>query len=121
MSHRILIADDEPNIVVSLEFMLKRAGYEVLVARDGTQALAMIRAERPDLVLLDGMMPGLSGFEVCEAVRADAGLSAVRIMMLTAKGRETDVARGMGAGADAYVIKPFSTRELMDRIGGILA
>lgn len=121
MSHRILIADDEPNIVISLEFMLKRAGYAVLVARDGTQALEMIRANRPDLVLLDGMMPGLSGFEVCEAVRADPATAKTRIMMLTAKGRETDVARGMGAGADAYVIKPFSTRDLIERIAGMLA
>lgn len=121
MSHRILIADDEPNIVISLEFLLKREGYAVLVARDGVQALAMIRAERPDLVLLDGMMPGLSGFEVCEAVRADADLAATRILMLTAKGRETDVARGMGAGADAYVVKPFSTRDLVEQIRGMLA
>lgn len=118
---RVLIADDEPNIVVSLEFMMKRAGYEVLIARDGPTALAMIRSERPDLVLLDGMMPGMSGFDVCEAVRADAELRGVRIMMLTAKGRETDMARGVGAGADAYVTKPFSTRELVAKVRDMLA
>ncbi|WP_112873837.1 response regulator transcription factor [Paracoccus endophyticus] len=121
MSQRVLIADDEPNIVVSLEFMMKRAGYEVLVARDGLQALDMIRRERPRLVLLDGMMPGLSGFEVCEAVRADDALADTKIVMLTAKGRDTDVARGVGAGADAYVVKPFSTRDLVDMVRDMLA
>ena len=120
MGARVLIADDEPNIVVSLEFMMKRAGYEVLVARDGTEALAAIRASRPALVLLDAMMPGMSGFEVCEAVRADPETRETRILMLTAKGRETDVARGVGAGADAYVTKPFSTRELVEKVRDML-
>lgn len=121
MGTKVLIADDEPNIVVSLEFMMKREGYEVIVARDGNEALEAIRRERPQLVLLDGMMPGLSGFDVCEAVRADQTLGGTRILMLTAKGRETDVARGVGAGADAYVIKPFSTRDLMQRVRDMLA
>jgi len=118
---KVLIADDEPNIVISLEFMLKREGYEVTVARDGAAALAAIRAERPALVLLDAMMPGMSGFDVCEAVRADADLRDTPILMLTAKGRETDVARGVGAGADAYVTKPFSTRDLAQKIRDMLA
>ena len=121
MSHKVLIADDEPNIVISLEFMMKREGYQVSVARDGAEALAAIRRDRPALVLLDGMMPGMSGFEVCEAVRADPDLAGTRIVMLTAKGRDTDVARGMGAGADAYVIKPFSTQELVQRVRELLA
>ena len=118
---KVLIADDEPNIVVSLEFMMKREGYEVVVARDGAAALAAIRAERPGLVLLDAMMPGMSGFDVCEAVRADVELRATPILMLTAKGRETDVARGVGAGADAYMTKPFSTRDLVQRVRDMLA
>jgi DNA-binding response OmpR family regulator len=118
---KVLIADDEPNIVVSLEFMMKRAGYEVVIARDGTEALAAIRRERPSLVLLDAMMPGMSGFDVCEAVRADAELRDTPILMLTAKGRETDVARGVGAGANAYVTKPFSTRELVEKVRDMLA
>jgi DNA-binding response OmpR family regulator len=120
MGARVLIADDEPNIVVSLEFMMKREGYEVLVARDGTQALDAIRESRPALVLLDAMMPGMSGFEVCEAVRADPETRGTRILMLTAKGRETDVARGVGAGADAYVTKPFSTRDLVAKVRDML-
>ncbi|PZQ48116.1 MAG: two-component system response regulator [Rhodovulum sulfidophilum] len=115
MSAKVLIADDEPNIVVSLSFMMKREGYEVLVARDGLEALALIRAEHPRLVLLDAMMPGLTGFDVCEAVRADETLRDTRILMLTAKGRESDQARGIGAGADAYVTKPFSTRDLAEK------
>jgi DNA-binding response OmpR family regulator len=121
MGQKVLIADDEPNIVVSLEFMMKREGHDVVVARDGKAALEAIRRERPRLVLLDAMMPGMSGFDVCEAVRAEPALHATRILMLTAKGRETDVARGMGAGADAYVTKPFSTRELVQKVRDMLS
>ena len=121
MSFKVLIADDEPNIVVSLEFMMKREGYEVLVARDGRQALEAIRRERPELVLLDAMMPGMTGFDVCAAVRADERIRDTRILMLTAKGRETDLARGAGVGVDAYVTKPFSTRELMHKVRDMLA
>ena len=121
MTVKVLVADDEPNIVVSLEFMMTREGYEVLVARNGREALETIRRERPQLVLLDGMMPEMTGFDVCEAVRADPALSGVRILMLTAKGRETDVARGMGVGVDAYVTKPFSTRELVAKIRDMLS
>lgn len=116
MTEKVLIADDEPNIVVSLEFMMKREGFDVLVARDGQGALDMIRREHPRLVLLDATMPGLSGFDVCEAVRADAAIRDTRIVMLTAKARETDMARGVGAGADIYVTKPFSTRDLVARV-----
>ena len=113
---KVLIADDEANIVVSLEYLMQREGHAVLVARDGPEALKMIARERPDLVLLDVMMPGMSGFEVCQAVRADAALAGTRIVMLTAKGRDTDVAKGTALGADAYVTKPFSTRELADTV-----
>jgi DNA-binding response OmpR family regulator len=120
MSHKILIADDEPNIVVSLEFLMKREGYEVLVARDGPQALEAIQRERPHLVLLDVMMPGKTGFEVCQAVRADDALAAVKIVLLTAKGRDTDVAKGQALGADAYVTKPFSTKELAAKVRELL-
>lgn len=121
MTVKVLIADDEPNIVVSLEFMMKREGYEVLVVRDGREALETIRRERPRLVLLDAMMPGMSGFDVCEAVRADEELRDIRILMLTAKGRDTDIARGMGVGVDAYITKPFSTRDLVRKAKEMLA
>ncbi|MDE1947985.1 MAG: response regulator [Burkholderiales bacterium] len=120
MSKTVLVADDEPNIVISLEFLMKREGHRVLVARNGIEALETIRRERPDLVLLDVMMPGKSGYEVCQAVRADEALAGVKILMLSAKGRDTDVAQGLGLGADAYVTKPFSTRELAARVKAML-
>lgn len=120
MNQKILIADDEPNIVISLEYLMKREGYTVLVARDGQEALDTIARERPDLVLLDVMMPQKSGFEVCQAVRASEELQATKILMLTAKGRDTDLAKGLALGADAYMTKPFSTRELVQKIAEML-
>jgi DNA-binding response OmpR family regulator len=120
MSRKVLIADDEPNIVISLEFLMKREGYDVSVARDGQQALDAIHRLRPDLVLLDVMMPLKSGLEVLQAVRADETIAGTRILMLTAKGRETDVAKGLALGADAYMTKPFSTRELAERVRQLL-
>lgn len=120
MSHTIVIADDEPNILVSLEYLMKREGHTVVLARDGHEALEAIRRTRPALVLLDVMMPGRSGLEVCQAVRADEALAGTKILMLTAKGRDTDIAQGLGAGADAYVTKPFSTRELAARVRELL-
>ena len=120
MSKHVLIADDEANIVISLEFLMKREGHRVTIARDGDAALEAIRRERPDLVLLDVMMPGKSGFEVCQAVRADEALAAVKILMLSAKGRDTDLAKGSALGADAYMTKPFSTRELADKVRELL-
>ncbi|MBN9421307.1 MAG: two-component system response regulator [Candidatus Accumulibacter sp. 66-26] len=117
---KVLIADDEQNIVISLEFLLGREGFQVLVAQDGEEALAKARAEKPDLVLLDVMMPKMNGFDVCQALRADPELSAVRILMLTAKGRETEVSKGLGLGADAYMTKPFSTKELVVQVRALL-
>ena len=120
MTHRILIADDEPNILISLEFLMKREGFDVTIARDGVEALAAIVDQRPDLVLLDVMMPGKTGFEVCQEVRAQDALKDIRILMLTAKGRDTDVAKGLALGADAYMTKPFSTRELVLKVREML-
>ncbi len=117
----VLVADDEPNIVISLEFLMKREGYRVLVARNGIEALDSIRRDKPDLVLLDVMMPGRTGFEVCQAVRADEALAGVKILMLSAKGRDTDIAQGLGLGADGYMTKPFATRELAERVRTMLA
>ena len=120
MTHKLLVADDEPNIVISLEYLMKREGYDVLVATDGNQALEAIQREQPALVLLDVMMPGKTGFEVCQAVRADPALDGVRILMLTAKGRETDVSKGLALGANAHMTKPFSTRELVQKVAELL-
>jgi two-component system, OmpR family, alkaline phosphatase synthesis response regulator PhoP len=120
MTHKILIADDEPNILISLEYLMQREGFTVSLARDGQQALDAILRDPPDLVLLDVMMPLKTGLEVCQAVRADPRLNSVRILMLTAKGRDTDAAKGLALGADAYVTKPFSTKDLVARVRVLL-
>lgn len=120
MSARVLIADDEPNILIPLEFLLQREGYEVRCARDGVEALAAAADWAPDLVLLDVMMPRKNGYEVCQALRADPRHARTRILMLTAKGRESDVAKGLALGADAYLTKPFATQELVQRVRDLL-
>ncbi|MCB1894758.1 MAG: response regulator [Zoogloeaceae bacterium] len=120
MANKVLIADDEVNIVISLEFLMKREGFDVSVAKDGEEAVEKIRSERPDLVLLDVMMPKKTGFEVCQEVRADAELGGMKILMLTAKGRDTEMAKGMALGADAYMTKPFSTKELVSEVKKLL-
>lgn len=116
MTKKILIVDDEPNIVISLEFLMKKEKFEVAVAGDGEEALAKVASFKPDLVLLDVMMPKKSGFEVCEALRADPACAGLLIMMLTAKGRDTEVAKGLAIGADAYMTKPFSTKDLLAKV-----
>ena len=121
MAKKILIADDEPNIVTALEFLLARGGYEVLIARDGDQALKTLESARPDLVLLDIMMPVKSGYEICKRIRERPEWAHIKVVMLSAKGRDAEVNKGMAMGADLYVTKPFSTRELMDQIKGLLA
>lgn len=120
MPKKILIVDDEPNIVISLEFLMKKEGFEVAIANDGEDALAKVANFTPDLVLLDVMMPRKSGFEVCEALRADPARSGLKIVMLTAKGRDTEVAKGLAIGADAYMTKPFSTKELLAMVKAML-
>ncbi len=120
MSQRILIVDDEPNIVVSLEFLMKREGYETAVAGDGEAALQAVVERPPDLVILDVMLPKMNGFDVCQRIRADPRRRGIKIIMLTAKGRETEVAKGIGLGADAYVTKPFSTKDLVAQIKQML-
>ncbi len=121
MTATILIADDEPNILISLEFLLKRAGFAVSLARDGQEALDAILRDRPALVLLDVMMPKKTGLEVLQAVRADEACNGVRILMLTAKGRDTDMAKGLALGADAYMTKPFATKDLVAKVRDLLA
>ena len=120
MRNKVLIVDDEPNIVISLEFALQKEGFIVAVARDGEEALMQAAAFRPDVVLLDVMMPKKSGFEVCEALRADPAFAELCIIMVTAKGRDTEVARGLAIGADAYITKPFANKELLARIRQLL-
>jgi len=113
--------DDEKNIAISVDYLLRREGYQVSVAHDGEEGLRLIRSDRPDLVLLDIMMPKLNGFQVCEAVRQDPALAGIRIVMLTAKGRDAEKEKGLALGADAYITKPFSTRELVSQVKTLLA
>jgi len=120
MTKKILIADDEQNIVISLEFLMKREGFSVCIANDGQEALDKARSEQPDLILLDVMMPRKNGYEVCQEIRADAALQGMRILMLTAKGRETEVTKGLAMGADAYMTKPISTKELVAKVKTLL-
>ncbi len=120
MARRILIADDEPDIVTSLEFLMRGGDYEVRVAINGEEALRLAESFRPDVVLLDVMMPQRSGFEVCQKIRANPALQEVKIIMLTAKGRNAERDRGLDLGANAYVTKPFSTKELMNTVRGLL-
>ena len=120
MAKKILIADDEPNIVTALEFLLERAGYTLRVARNGEEALAAIAEDPPDLVLLDIMMPVKSGYEVCKRIREQPEWRQIKVVMLSAKGRDAEVTRGLAMGADLYVTKPFSTRELLEQIKALL-
>ena len=120
-SARILIAEDESAIAMSLEFLLSNDGYETRLARDGKEALRSARTFQPDLVVLDLMLPQLSGLEVCRALRADPRQSRINVLMLTARGAATDMARGQAAGVDAYQVKPFSTRDLLLQVRRLLA
>jgi two-component system, OmpR family, alkaline phosphatase synthesis response regulator PhoP len=116
----VLVVDDEPNIVLSLEFLMKQAGYDVRVARDGDSALGAIRDRTPDLVLLDVMTPGRDGYEICQTIRANPAWKRTRVVMLTAKIREVEREKGLALGADEYITKPFSTRELVDTVRRLL-
>jgi DNA-binding response OmpR family regulator len=120
MSKRVLVVDDEPNIVMSLEFLMRRAGFEVQVARNGKEALDALEGVPPDLLLLDVMMPEFDGYEVCERVRARPEWNSTKIIMLTARGRDVERERGLALGADAYVTKPFSTRDLVEQVKRML-
>ena len=120
MSIKILIVDDEPNIVVPPEFIMEQAGFDVSVAHSGEAALEIIPKFQPDLILLDIMLPGIDGYEVCEIVRLNSDWQNIRIIFLTAKGREVDIAKGMFLGADAYITKPFSNTQVMRRVKELL-
>ena len=121
MSHKILIVDDEPNIVISLEFLMQQSGYEVAIARDGEEALAQMASFQPDLVLLDVMLPLRNGFEVCQKIRENSLWNRVKVVMLSAKGREIEVSKGLTLGADAYITKPFSTKDLIAQVQRLLS
>ena len=117
----VLVADDDRDIRDLVAFKLTQAGYRVLTVADGTAALSTLLEQRPDLAVLDVMMPGLSGLDVCRAVRASATTASMPVILLTAKAQEGDVEQGFAVGADDYVVKPFSPRELVSRIQAVLA
>ena len=117
---RILIVDDEPNIVTSLEFLMETNGYKVRISRDGEDALEQVEAFSPDLILLDVMMPLLNGFEVCQKIREKAAWRHIKIVMLTAKGRDTEAAKGLALGADAYITKPLDPAQLVHEVDYLL-
>lgn len=120
-SMKILIVDDEPGIVMSLEFLMKKEGYQVYIARDGAEALDIIRQETPHLVLLDIMMPSVDGYEVCRQVKESKSLQETKIIFLSAKSKESDIEKGLSFGADLYLTKPFSTRNLMAKVQELTA
>ncbi len=120
MSPSVLIADDEPNIVRSLQFLMTKAGYDVRVARDGEQVLEEIARAQPDLVLLDVMMPKRDGFDLCQTIRANPAWAGVRVIMLTAKGRDIEREKGLAMGADDYITKPFSTKDVVAQVAKVL-
>lgn len=118
---RVLIVDDEPNIQLSLQFLMKKAGYEVHTASNGEEALDQVARVKPHLVLLDVMMPKLDGFTVCERIRTTPEWQAVRIIMLTARGRDVEREKGLALGADDYITKPFSTKDALDRVAAVIS
>ena len=120
MTKKILVVDDEPNIVLSLEFLMKQQGYAVSSAVDGDSAMKEVERDPPDIVLLDVSMPGRSGFEVCEAIRANPAWNQMRILIVTGKGRDEDRERGLSLGADGYVIKPFETQDIVAKVKELL-
>ncbi|MGM0824259.1 MAG: response regulator transcription factor [Pseudomonadota bacterium] len=118
---KVLVVDDEPNILISLEFLMQQAGFDVITAEDGEQALAHVQQAPPDLILLDISLPGISGFDVLEQLRQQATTAALPIIMLTAHGREVEREKGMALGADDYITKPFSTQALVEKVNALLS
>ena len=120
MAKEILIVDDEPNVVVPIQYLMEQQGYKVMIAERGDYALDLIYQYKPDLVLLDIMLPGIDGYEVCEIVRLNPNYRNVKIIFLTAKGREEEIAKGLALGADAYITKPFSNAALVAKVKELL-
>ena len=120
MAKEIFIVDDEPNVVVPIQFLMEQQGYRVMTAERGEDALDLIYQYKPDLVLLDIMLPGIDGWEVCEIIRLNPDFRDIKIIFLTAKGREAEIAKGLALGADAYITKPYSNAELVAKVKELL-
>lgn len=121
MNHRILIAEDDDNILISLTFLLQNAGYTVVTANNGENAWSALQMEGCDLVVLDVMLPMVDGLELCRRIRATARLQATKVLILSARGRDTEIETGLRLGADAYMTKPFGTREFLATVARLLA
>lgn len=113
---RVLIVDDEPNILLSLDYLLRKNGHQVSVARNGTEALQQIEEHPPEIVLLDIMMPDVDGYEICTRIKSDPTTQHIKVVFLSAKSKKTDIEKGLSLGADMYLLKPFSNKEILQRI-----
>lgn len=120
-SQKILLVDDDPTILISLEFLMRKNGFDVLVARNGTEALELLNACLPDLTLLDIMMPDVDGYEICRHIKTSKKLKHSKVIFLSAKTRDSDIRKGYELGADLYVTKPFSTKDLVKKVEVLLA
>ncbi|AXE18513.1 response regulator [Runella rosea] len=116
---KIVIVDDEPNILMSLEFLMKKEGYKVFIARDGEEAVDIVRTEIPDVVLLDIMMPKVDGYEVCRFIKSSPEYQHAKVIFMSSKSRETDLQKGYDLGADLYIPKPFSTRDMVAKVNAL--
>jgi DNA-binding response OmpR family regulator len=121
MAKKVLIVDDEPSIIVALQFLMEQNGYETLVAFSGEEAMETIARQHPDLILLDIMLPVVDGFEVCQRVRENPEWKDIRIVLVTALGSEANAAKGLALGADAYITKPFANADLVAKVKELLA
>ena len=113
---KVLVVDDDPYILMSLEFLMKKSGYEVMIARNGTEALELVEKQIPDIVLLDIMMPDVDGYQICKHIKKSDTLKHTKVVFMSAKTKESDIQKGYDLGASLYIIKPFSTRELVKQI-----
>jgi DNA-binding response OmpR family regulator len=120
MKKKVLIVDDEPNIIVPLQFLMEQNGYDVIVAATGEEAMAALTADRPDLILLDIMLPGIDGYQVCQTIRANQKWQDVKIIFISAMGREVDIAKGLALTADAYITKPFAITDVVEKVNQLL-
>lgn len=119
-AQKILVVDDDPYILMSLEFLMKKNGYDVIVARNGTEALDLLEKRVPNLVLLDIMMPDVDGYAICKHIKSNKKLKEAKVVFMSAKSKDADIQKGMDLGASLYITKPFSTRELMKQINALM-
>lgn len=118
---KILIVDDEPNIVMSLEYIFKKNNYQVFIARDGQEALDIVKTNFPDVIILDVMMPMVDGYATLEQIKKDDNLKHTKVIFLSAKNKESDIEKGLSLGANAYLTKPFSIKKIVEQVNELLA